>query len=97
MRELQDGFRLTDSGINQPKIVIADGDDGVSRRQLVKGRDDLRQDAVMEQLFDLVNLLLQVQIELRKKKEKKKKRGMDNNFTYSISSKLIQTSLIAKK
>ena len=49
----------TANGINLPKIVECVGSDGVARRQLVKGKDDLRQDAVMQQVFGMVNLLLQ--------------------------------------
>ncbi|KAH7439431.1 hypothetical protein KP509_04G060500 [Ceratopteris richardii] len=46
-------------GINAPKVVDCLGSDGHYYRQLAKsGDDDLRQDAVMEQLFGLVNLLL---------------------------------------
>lgn len=32
--------------------------DGVVRAQLIKGKDDLRQDAVMQQVFGIVNELL---------------------------------------
>ena len=39
-------FSLTDSGIHRPKIVHCLGDDGRRYKQLVKGHDDLRQDAV---------------------------------------------------
>ncbi|XP_057314212.1 serine-protein kinase ATM-like isoform X3 [Hydractinia symbiolongicarpus] len=45
-------------GINLPKIISCLGSDGKWRKQLVKGRDDLRQDAVMQQVFGLVNILL---------------------------------------
>ncbi|XP_039255246.2 serine-protein kinase ATM-like [Styela clava] len=45
-------------GINLPKIVVAIGSDGRERKHLVKGRDDLRQDAVMQQVFKVVNTLL---------------------------------------
>lgn len=45
-------------GINLPKIVECHGNDGVRYRQLVKGRDDMRQDAVMQQVFQMVNTLL---------------------------------------
>ena len=46
-------------GINQPKLVEAHGSDGHVYRQLAKaGNDDLRQDAVMQQLFGVVNRLL---------------------------------------
>ncbi|EGB06132.1 hypothetical protein AURANDRAFT_29654 [Aureococcus anophagefferens] len=49
---------LTDTGIHRPKIVECLGADGRRHKQLVKGRDDVRQDAVMEQVFEAVNALL---------------------------------------
>ncbi|KAI6359908.1 hypothetical protein MCOR25_006898 [Pyricularia grisea] len=40
------------SGLSAPKILTAVGSDGVRYKQLVKGgNDDLRQDAIMEQVF----------------------------------------------
>lgn len=60
-------FRLA-GGINLPKIIDCVGSDGRERRQLVKGRDDLRQDAVMQQVFQLCNMLLQRNTETRKRK-----------------------------
>lgn len=45
-------------GINLPKVISCLGSDGKRRRQLVKGKDDLRQDAIMQQVFGLVNQLL---------------------------------------
>ncbi|KAG8899666.1 Serine/threonine-protein kinase tel1, partial [Tulasnella sp. 403] len=47
-------------GMNLPKISVCIGSDGRSRKQLFKGQgaDDMRQDAVMEQVFVLVNFLL---------------------------------------
>lgn len=45
-------------GITAPKKIICVGTDGVQRRQLVKGKDDLRQDAVMQQVFTVMNTLL---------------------------------------
>ena len=45
-------------GVNAPKKIGCVGTDGVCRPQLVKGKDDLRQDAVMEQVFGLLNQLL---------------------------------------
>ena len=46
-------------GINCPKLVEAHGSDGVAYKQLAKaGNDDLRQDAVMQQLFGVVNRTL---------------------------------------
>ncbi|XP_057808840.1 LOW QUALITY PROTEIN: serine/threonine-protein kinase ATM [Salvia miltiorrhiza] len=48
------------NGINAPKRVECLGSDGNRYRQLAKsGNDDLRQDAVMEQFFGLVNTFLQ--------------------------------------
>jgi hypothetical protein len=46
------------NGVNLPKIVNCLGSDGKLRKQLVKGRDDLRQDAVMQQFFRTVNHLI---------------------------------------
>ncbi|KAF7260459.1 hypothetical protein EG68_02210, partial [Paragonimus skrjabini miyazakii] len=50
-------FRLA-GGINLPKIVTCLGTDGNSYRQIIKGRDDPRQDAVMQQVFSAANCLL---------------------------------------
>eukprot|EP00069_Balaena_mysticetus_P018420 bmy_11185T0 len=60
-------FRLA-GGLNLPKIIDCLGSDGKERRQLVKGRDDLRQDAVMQQVFQMCNTLLQRNTETRKRK-----------------------------
>ncbi|KFK34114.1 hypothetical protein AALP_AA5G103600 [Arabis alpina] len=47
------------NGINAPKVVECFGSDGRKYKQLAKsGNDDLRQDAVMEQFFGLVNTFL---------------------------------------
>jgi len=61
-------FSVTESGIHRPKIILCRGTDGVEYRQLVKGEDDLRQDAVMEQVFSTVNSLLAENAETRKRK-----------------------------
>lgn len=45
-------------GINAPKKISCIGTDGKARPQLLKGKDDLRQDAVMQQVFGLMNNLL---------------------------------------
>lgn len=45
-------------GINHPKIIVCLGSDGKEYKQLVKGSDDLRQDAIMQQLFQISNQLL---------------------------------------
>ncbi|KAF4352465.1 hypothetical protein F8388_012166 [Cannabis sativa] len=51
---------LVMNGINAPKVVECMGSDGRMYKQLAKsGNDDLRQDAVMEQFFGLVNTFLQ--------------------------------------
>lgn len=51
-------FDLTPTGIHRPKIVMCIGSKGGRFKQLVKGEDDLRQDAIMEQVFGTVNDLL---------------------------------------
>ena len=51
-------FDLTLSGIHRPKIVKCIGSKGGIFKQLVKGEDDLRQDAIMQQVFGTVNDLL---------------------------------------
>ncbi|GAA5978039.1 hypothetical protein JCM11641_006607 [Rhodosporidiobolus odoratus] len=48
----------TAGGIHLPKICTCWGSDGQPYKQLLKGDDDIRQDAVMEQVFALVNSLL---------------------------------------
>ncbi|KAG9009575.1 Serine/threonine-protein kinase tel1 [Tulasnella sp. 427] len=60
----------TAGGINLPKITRCIGSDGVTRKQLFKGQgdDDMRQDAVMEQVFELVNYLLAGDRETRKRR-----------------------------
>jgi ataxia telangiectasia mutated family protein len=45
-------------GVNAPKKTVCWGTDGMARDQLIKGQDDLRQDAVMQQVFRLMNQLL---------------------------------------
>ncbi|XP_053166934.1 serine-protein kinase ATM [Hemicordylus capensis] len=67
IRSFKQEFRLA-GGVNLPKIIDCVGSDGRERRQLVKGRDDLRQDAVMQQVFQMCNTLLQQNTETRKRK-----------------------------
>ncbi|XP_056139019.1 serine-protein kinase ATM [Lampris incognitus] len=55
-------------GVNLPKIIDCVGSDGKNRKQLVKGQDDLRQDAVMQQVFCMCSMLLQRNTETRKRK-----------------------------
>lgn len=47
------------SGLSKPLKVVCYGSDGKRYPQMVKGRDDLRGDAVMEQLFTILNSLLE--------------------------------------
>jgi hypothetical protein len=51
-------FDLTLTGLHRPKIVICIGSKGGRFKQLVKGEDNLRQDAIMEQVFGTANDLL---------------------------------------
>ncbi|XP_050361625.1 serine-protein kinase ATM [Nymphalis io] len=46
-------------GINYPKKISCLSSDGKKRILLIKGKDDLRQDAVMQQVFNIVNTLLE--------------------------------------
>ncbi|XP_040573183.1 serine-protein kinase ATM [Lepeophtheirus salmonis] len=57
IREFSD-FYETVGGVNAPKKIYCIGTDGIKRPMLVKGKDDLRQDAVMQQVFNLMNSLL---------------------------------------
>jgi ataxia telangiectasia mutated family protein len=54
-------------GLNLPKIIRCLASNGKAYRQLVKGKDDLRQDAVMQQIFSLVNDLLRENKETRQR------------------------------
>ncbi|GMI01620.1 hypothetical protein TrVE_jg9821 [Triparma verrucosa] len=54
----EEKFQLTETGLHRPKIVHCIGESGKRYRQLVKGEDDIRQDAVMQQVFATVNRLL---------------------------------------
>jgi ataxia telangiectasia mutated family protein len=56
--EFLPSFSITENGISRPKIISCLGSDGRWRKQLVKGGDDMRQDAVMEQVFEAVNHML---------------------------------------
>lgn len=45
-------------GVNAPKKLSCLCSDGKYYPQLIKGRDDLRQDAVMQQVFNIMNNML---------------------------------------
>lgn len=53
-------FSLTEGGVHAPKIVICIGSMGNEFKQLVKGEDEIRQDAVMQQVFGYANELMTV-------------------------------------
>ncbi|PLW50604.1 hypothetical protein PCANC_06966 [Puccinia coronata f. sp. avenae] len=55
------------SGLSAPKITICRGSNGISYKQIFKGGDDVRQDAVMEQVFELVNNFLEGDPECQKR------------------------------
>ncbi|XP_062545587.1 serine/threonine-protein kinase ATM [Armigeres subalbatus] len=55
-------------GINAPKKLVCHCMDGQKRIQLLKGRDDMRQDAVMQQVFGILNVLLRNDKEAGKRK-----------------------------
>ncbi|KAI5092996.1 serine-protein kinase ATM [Silurus meridionalis] len=67
VRSFKPHFHLA-GGVNLPKIIDCMGSDGQSRRQLVKGQDDLRQDAVMQQVFQMCSTLLQRNADTRRRK-----------------------------
>uniref|UniRef100_A0A060TA48 Serine/threonine-protein kinase Tel1 n=1 Tax=Blastobotrys adeninivorans TaxID=409370 RepID=A0A060TA48_BLAAD len=43
------------SGNSRPKVLSYTTDDGENHKMLIKGHDDMRQDAIMQQVFDQVN------------------------------------------
>jgi hypothetical protein len=65
--EFSPTFSLTDHGISRPKIVTCIGTDGKFYKQLVKGGDDTRQDAVMQQVFENLNYTLNRDADARKR------------------------------
>lgn len=60
--------READSGISHPKIMKVVLSNGETQRMLIKHQDDLRQDAIMQQVFGKVNVLLQRDTETKKRK-----------------------------
>ncbi|KAI8996521.1 hypothetical protein BD414DRAFT_534221 [Trametes punicea] len=65
-----DSQYTTAGGVNLPKIIRCYSTNGKPYKQLYKGEgdDDLRQDAVMEQVFDLVNVVLRRDRETKRRK-----------------------------
>jgi ataxia telangiectasia mutated family protein len=58
MKEIQPECCLAPSGLTRPKILVCVGSKGTLFKQLVKGNDDIRQDAIMQQVFTYANELL---------------------------------------
>lgn len=54
-------------GINAPKKLEVLCSDGFLRSQLLKGKDDMRQDAIMQQIFGVVNQLLMINKDMKNK------------------------------
>lgn len=67
IREYGTSFEIP-GGICAPKKIICVGTDGIPRKQLVKGRDDLRQDAVMQQVCTVMNSMLRASKETIRRK-----------------------------
>lgn len=63
--KIEPTFDLTDTGISRPKIIKLHASDGRVYRQLVKGGDDMRQDAVMQQVFATMNFTLRTHVSTR--------------------------------
>jgi ataxia telangiectasia mutated family protein len=61
-------FSITEQGLSRPKIIQVEASDGCIYKELVKGGDDMRQDAVMEQVFEHVNQTLHKVEETKKRK-----------------------------
>lgn len=66
VRGFHSQFRLV-GGVNIPKLIECHGDDGLTYKILVKGKDDLRQDAVLQQIFARVHEFLGRDTETRRR------------------------------
>jgi len=82
----QPAFSITDTGISRPKIMQCIGSDGRNYTELVKGGDDMRQDAVMQQVFENVNYTLGRDDETQKRQLRV--------FTYKIVPLTPQTGIL---
>mmetsp|Transcript_11538 Transcript_11538/g.23651 ORF Transcript_11538/g.23651 Transcript_11538/m.23651 type:complete len:2147 (-) Transcript_11538:180-6620(-) len=67
IKTFESKFSIADSGITRPKIVVCIGTQGGRYKQLVKGGDDCRGDAVMQQVFHYVNEMFAQEREARAK------------------------------
>jgi hypothetical protein len=73
-------FLTSESGVHVPKIVVCNGTKGGTYRQLVKGQDEIRQDAVMQQVFGLLNEF----VAQNQNSESSRKHAMHQLITYNI-------------
>ncbi len=73
-------FFTSESGVHVPKIVVCKGTKGGSYRQLVKGQDEIRQDAVMQQVFGLLNEF----VAQNQNNEGSRKNALHQLITYNI-------------
>ncbi|CAK0908755.1 unnamed protein product [Prorocentrum cordatum] len=55
IKGIEESFRCAAQGLSAPRVLVVHDADGGVHRQLVKGKDDSRQDAVMQQVFRLLN------------------------------------------
>ena len=67
IHSLDENFVLV-GGANAPKKLTCKGTDGKTRSMLLKGKDDSRQDAIMQQVFSAMNLFLEQDDQARKRK-----------------------------
>ncbi|OBA24219.1 hypothetical protein METBIDRAFT_86246 [Metschnikowia bicuspidata var. bicuspidata NRRL YB-4993] len=69
MTKLDPKIQIASSGISLPKVATFTLSDGTRHKMLLKhGTDDLRQDAIMEQVFGKVNKIFRKDKETRKRK-----------------------------
>ena len=54
IKSVESEFQVADSGKSLPKILTVVDNRGFRHKQIVKGNDDLRNDAVLQQLFSLL-------------------------------------------
>ncbi|GAB0090299.1 hypothetical protein DMENIID0001_050180 [Sergentomyia squamirostris] len=65
VKEWMKEFELL-SGVNAPKRLFCQCSDGIVRSLIVKGNDDLRQDALMQQVFVYINDIFRKKAHLQK-------------------------------
>lgn len=58
IKKWESKFYVATNGVNAPKRIECIGSDGKQYSQLLKGKDDSRQDAVMQQVFNVMNNML---------------------------------------